>query len=390
MDDEDYSWVRRTRFSHSVVRSNSGREQFGAFVEQFNRGAALKQNKGSDTGFKLHGMNFEPRTKASATTNSAPIPRTRSLSAQPKTDLNHAFSNTIPVHHHEKPADHGHPSQAAPTNNSANGMRGGNNLFVDVCCEPEVQEPDKGDSPGPLEFSFHPEEQSTRLQRVCSSPSPFPSKKAPVLDAPRPPVRSSSLRVLAEGRTTPMLRARSPLPSRPVPEVFKEAKSASKRFSTPPPPRRKSSSPPRAPPVDAPLKAPAKVKHHRKEHWDNQRAKAAAEKVLDNWVVDRTQLLIGHKFAFGAHSRLFHGIYKEVPVAVKFIRQPDDEEDAELASQLEKQFNTEIVTLSRLQHRNVIKVTSRVSSAEIFSFRQFVLRSIYLSNKFETANEIYF
>ncbi|KAF7030471.1 hypothetical protein CFC21_042009 [Triticum aestivum] len=365
MDEEDYSWVRRTRFSHSVVRSNSGREQFGAFVEQFNRGAALRQNKGSDSGFKPHGMNFEPRTKASATTNPASIPRTRSLSAQPKTDINHAFSNAISVHHHEKPADHGHPPQSAPTNNSANGTRGRNNLFVDVCSEPEVQDPSKGDSPGPLEFSFHPDEQSMRLQRVCSSPSPFPAKKAPVLDAPRPPLRSSSLRVLPEGRTTRMLRARSPLPSRPVPEVFKEAKSASKRFSTPPP-RRKSSSPPRAPPVDAPLKAPAKVKHHRKEHWDNQRAKAAAEKVLQNWTVDRKQLLVGQKFAYGAHSRLFHGIYKEVPVAVKFIRQPDVEEDAELASQLEKQFNTEVVTLSRLQHRNVIKLVGGCTSPPVF------------------------
>jgi serine/threonine protein kinase len=54
---------------------------------------------------------------------------------------------------------------------------------------------------------------------------------------------------------------------------------------------------------------------------------------------------------------LFHGIYKEQPVAVKFIRQPDDEEDAELAAQLEKQFNTEVTTLSRLHHPNVIKVT---------------------------------
>nr|BAJ96847.1 predicted protein [Hordeum vulgare subsp. vulgare] len=365
MDDEDYSWVRRTRFSHSVVRSNSGREQFGAFVEQFNRGAALKQNKGSDSGFKLHGMNFEPRARASAAANATAtppsIPRTRSLSAQPKTELSSMQT------HHEKPTDDGHPSRPPLANNSSNGMRGGTNLFVDVCCEPEVQDPSEGDSPGPLEFSFHHDEQSTRLQRVCSSPSPFPTKKAPVIDAPppQPPRRSSSLRVISEARTTQMLRARSPLPSRPVPEVFKEAKSASKRFSTPPPPRRKSSSPPRAPPVDAPLKAPAKVKHHRKEHWDNERAAAAAEKVLEDWTVDRKQLLIGHKFASGAHSRLFHGIYKEAPVAVKLIRQPDAEQDGELASQLEKQFNTEIVTLYRLHHRNVIKLIGACRSKPV-------------------------
>jgi len=51
MDDEDYSWVRRTRFSQSIVRSSSGREQYGAFIEQFSRGAELRQN-GLGTGYK--------------------------------------------------------------------------------------------------------------------------------------------------------------------------------------------------------------------------------------------------------------------------------------------------------------------------------------------------
>jgi hypothetical protein len=239
----------------------------------------------------------------------------------------------------------------------------GANLFIDVSCGAEVLQVPKNDSPGPLDFSFHPDEQSMRLQRVCSSPSPFPAREIPAFDAP--PLlstRSSSLKVTGEERT-PMLRARSPLPSRPIPELFQEAKSESKRFSTPPP-RRKSLSPTRgAPPAAAaaaaPVKAPGKVKH-KKEHWDNAMARAAALKVLDRWTVDRSKLLIGPRFASGAHSVLFNGIYMEVPVAVKFIRQPDEQEDAELALQLEKQFNTEIATLSRLQHRNVIKVTSEL------------------------------
>ncbi|CAM0882741.1 unnamed protein product [Alopecurus aequalis] len=362
MDEEDYSWVRRSRFSHSVVRSNSGREQFGAFVEQFNRGAALKQRgQGSGgSGFKLHGVNMEPtttKTSAVATTNSANPPisfeRTRSLDAKPKTDSESFSPDSKPMQQH---GDHGHPSQAHKQqdgSSAGNGVFKGGSLFVDVCSQPEVQEP-KDDSFGPLEFSFHPDEQSMRLQRVCSSPSPFPAKESlPAFEAPLPPpTRSSSLRVISEGRT-PMLRARSPLPSRPVPQVFKEAKSASKRFSTPPP-RRKSLSPPRAPPAAAPVRVPGKVKHS-KESWDNARAKAAALKELDRWSVDRSKLLIGPKFASGAHSHLFHGIYMQVPVAVKFIRQPDDEEKADLASQLEKQFNTEIAMLSHLQHRNVIK-----------------------------------
>ncbi|KAI4968452.1 hypothetical protein ZWY2020_045782 [Hordeum vulgare] len=93
----------------------------------------------------------------------------------------------------------------------------------------------------------------------------------------------------------------------------------------------------------------------------DERAAAAAEKVLEDWTVDRKQLLIGHKFASETHSCLFHGIYKEVPVAVKLIRQLDAEQHEELASQLEKQFNTEIVTLYRLQHRNVVKVASELT-----------------------------
>uniref|UniRef100_A0ACD5W0P7 Uncharacterized protein n=3 Tax=Avena sativa TaxID=4498 RepID=A0ACD5W0P7_AVESA len=378
MDDEDFSWVRRSRFSHSVVRSNSGREQFGAFVEQFNRGAALRQ-RGSrgcpDSGFRPHGMNFEPtattRTNSASTSSAAnaPIARTGSLDANPKTDSS-SQDNSKSMQQRD---DHGghHPSQTGKHDGSSagNGVFRGANLFVDVCCQPEAPQAPKEDSPGPLEFSFHPDEQSMRLQRVCSSPSPFPTKEVPAFDAApsQPPTRSSSLTDLGEART-PMLRARSPLPSRPIPEVFTEAKSASKRFSTPPPPRRKSVSPTRgAPPpaASAPLKAPGKVKHS-KDLWDNAKAKAAALKVLDRWTVDRSKLLIGPKFAAGAHSRLFNGIYMEVPVAVKFIRQPDDEEDAELAAQLEKQFNTEIATLSRLQHRNVIKLVGACSSPPVF------------------------
>uniref|UniRef100_A0A804PHJ2 Uncharacterized protein n=1 Tax=Zea mays TaxID=4577 RepID=A0A804PHJ2_MAIZE len=67
------------KFSHSVVRSNSGREQFGAFVEQFNRGVALRQ-KGSASGFQLHGLNMEPGTRLSTSS----LPTTGSFCAQPK------------------------------------------------------------------------------------------------------------------------------------------------------------------------------------------------------------------------------------------------------------------------------------------------------------------
>ncbi|CAO2182912.1 unnamed protein product [Urochloa humidicola] len=358
MDDEDYSWVRRTRFSHSVVRSNSGREQFGAFVEQFNRGAALKQ-KGAASGFKLHGLNMEPGTRFSTSA----LPRTSSLGPQPKPK--HLPSDSKPAQvQHEKAASDRPPQQASAATQDdakvANGKKGCSNLSVAVPCQPVIQSADD-ESPGAREFSFHPDEQSLRLQRACSSPAPFPRQKTPGNDAL---TRSSSLSVLGDGPMV-MQRARSPLPSRQVPEVFQEAKSASKRFSTPPPARRSASSLDLNGSHPVPMRAPGKLKH-RKEGRTNGRVKVAALEVLEKWSVDRSQLLIGHRFASGAHSRLFHGIYKELPVAVKFIRQPDDEEDAELAVQLEKQFNTEVTTLSLLSHPNVIKLIGACSSPPVF------------------------
>ncbi|KAG2600675.1 probable LIM domain-containing serine/threonine-protein kinase DDB_G0286997 [Panicum virgatum] len=356
MDDEDYSWVRRTRFSHSVVRSNSGREQFGAFVEQFNRGTALKQ-KGPDSGFKLHGLNMEPGTRPATSSR----PRTSPLSSRSEPTKD-SSSGAEPTQHDKAASDR--PSrQASATQDddakAANGKNGSTNLSVAVPCGPAVQSA-ADERPGGPEFSFHPDEQSLKLQRTCSSPAPFPRKKTPGDDSL---TRSSSLSLLGEV-TIPKQRATSPLPSRHVPEVFQEAKSASKRFSTPPPRKSASSldlngNPP------LPVRAPGKLKH-RKEGRANGRAKVAALEVLEKWSVDRSQLLIGHRFSSGAHSRLFHGIYKEQPVAVKFIRQPDDEEDAELAAQLEKQFNTEVTTLSRLNHPNVIKLVGACSSPPVF------------------------
>ncbi|KAF0920128.1 hypothetical protein E2562_033432 [Oryza meyeriana var. granulata] len=353
MDEEDYSWVRRTRFSHSVVRSNSGREQFGAFVEQFNRGAARRQ-RGPGSGFMLHGLNLEPRTRLSATSSAnSSVPKTTgSSNAQPSSETKPTSSSSdAKPEQQEKRSDH-HPLQEVFTKQ-----------------DDKAEDAMKAATPGPLEFSFHPDEKTLRLQRACSSPVPFPSKnQMPVADAAP---RSSSLKVAGEGpKPKPKLkqRARSPPPTRDVPEVFREAKSSSKRFSTPPP-RRKPSSPPAPsrspPPAFASVKAHGKPKH-KKDCFDNGRAKVAALEVLEKWTVDRSQLLIGHRFASGAHSRLFHGIYKEQPVAVKFIRQPEDEEDAELAAQLEKQFNTEVTTLSRLHHPNVIKLIGACSSPPVF------------------------
>jgi hypothetical protein len=213
-----------------------------------------------------------------------------------------------------------------------------------------------------LEFSFHSEEQSLRLQRVCSSPGPFAAKDAKL--SSDSDARSVSLRVAGDG-SKPKKRAKSPIATRVISDVFREAKAASRRFSSPQRPRKSGSarlmddSPPFA---FSSTRVASELITKRASSWprnsDSRAAKVAALEILEKWTVDRSQLLIGHKFAAGAYSRLFHGIYKEQPVAVKFTRLPDDGEDAELTARLQKQFTVEVTILARLNHRNVIKVTT--------------------------------
>lgn len=103
-----------------------------------------------------------------------------------------------------------------------------------------------------------------------------------------------------------------------------------------------------------------KSKNRKDSAWtkllDNGGGKITAVETAEEWNVDMSQLFFGLKFAHGAHSRLYHGVYKEEAVAVKIIMVPEDDENGALASRLEKQFIREVTLLSRLHHQNVIKV----------------------------------
>ena len=44
------------------------------------------------------------------------------------------------------------------------------------------------------------------------------------------------------------------------------------------------------------------------------------EEQMEEWTADLSQLFIGNKFASGAHSRIYRGIYKQRAVAVKMVR----------------------------------------------------------------------
>nr|ACG29221.1 protein kinase [Zea mays] len=365
MDDEDYSWVRRTRFSQSIVRSSSGREQYGAFIEQFSRGAELRQN-GLGTGYRNPRQSLQPLAKGSGVSNSArlPIPKAKSAVAQSERKLKHASSEG------QLNRDGDRPLQESSAKQSRKGAVG---LSLDIP-QLHVVRPSKG-SPDALDFSFHSDEHSQRLQRVCSSPAPFSTKDA---TAPAGDSRASSASMKIIGQVSkpaPKRRAKSPIPKRVISDVFKEAKAATKRFSSPQRQRKPTS--PRSlddsPPFGfASLRTPSKLKiNSRTSSWprrnlDSGLAKVAALEILERWTVDRSELLIGHRFASGAYSRLFHGIYKEQPVAVKFIRQPDDGEDDELSAKLEKQFTSEVTILARLQHRNVIKLVGACNCPPVF------------------------
>ena len=73
----------------------------------------------------------------------------------------------------------------------------------------------------------------------------------------------------------------------------------------------------------------------------------------EEWTADLSQLFIGNKFASGAHSRIYRGIYKQRAVAVKMVRIPNQEETKTL---LEQQFKCEVALLSRLFHPNIVQV----------------------------------
>ncbi|KAK1302824.1 Serine/threonine-protein kinase HT1 [Acorus calamus] len=195
----------------------------------------------------------------------------------------------------------------------------------------------------------------------------------------------------------PKQRALSPLPSTVLSEEFKEARLEQKRFSSPSPTRRhqhergkigrlfsrESNNTPDRRPIDSlssftlsPLKhfsvtkASDKSKLRKDNSWtklfDHGGGRVRAVETTEEWMVDMSKLYLGLKFACGAHSRLYHGIYKDQAVAVKIIRQPDDDENGVLSVRLEKQFTREVTLLSHLHHQNVIKLAAACKKPPVF------------------------
>ncbi|CAI0407477.1 unnamed protein product [Linum tenue] len=207
---------------------------------------------------------------------------------------------------------------------------------------------------------------------------------------------ASNRRVYSQIQRNPVMnkqRSMSPVPQTSVPESFKEARSDKRRYSTPHPRRRKDhqeskgimgklwhhshshkqqqqqSHEPKA--VESksvlnksdndnasPIRHLNSVKGKQSawtKFFDHAGGRVNAVEAADEFSVDMSKLFLGLKFAHGAHSRLYHGLYNDEPVAVKIIREPDDDENGALAVRLKSQFDREVTLLSRLRHPNVIR-----------------------------------
>ncbi|XP_014517924.1 serine/threonine-protein kinase HT1 [Vigna radiata var. radiata] len=110
---------------------------------------------------------------------------------------------------------------------------------------------------------------------------------------------------------------------------------------------------------------------------------ASKEDEQEEWTADLSQLFIGNRFASGAHSRIYRGVYKQRAVAVKMVKMPfQDEEKKEL---LEEQFNSEVALLSRLFHFNIVQFIAACKKPPVYCIiteymSQGNLR-MYLNNK---------
>lgn len=94
----------------------------------------------------------------------------------------------------------------------------------------------------------------------------------------------------------------------------------------------------------------------------------------EEWTADLSQLFIGNKFASGAHSRIYRGIYKQRAVAVKMVRIPNQKE--ETRAFLEQQFKSEVALLSRLFHPNIVQVIPNLASIPIQAFSFYLFEFI--------------
>lgn len=185
-------------------------------------------------------------------------------------------------------------------------------------------------------------------------------------------------------------RSKSPLPKTVLSEAFQEARANSKRFSTPQRLRRRDhdklnmgrllsghAQDSDIEPANMStlqkfcfMKASEEMRKKMESSWtkylDHRGGRVSAVDTMEEWTVDLSKLFLGCRFASGAHSKLYRGIYKDQPVAVKMIRIPDDDENGAMEARLEKQFTREVTVLSHLHHQNVIRLVAACRKPPVF------------------------
>ncbi|KAG1330250.1 putative serine/threonine/tyrosine-protein kinase HT1 [Cocos nucifera] len=179
-------------------------------------------------------------------------------------------------------------------------------------------------------FSVHPDLDSKSKLKSLSSQSSSSSNQDPKLKTKgsSSPARfqldsvsRKSGPLSNQNEQKPKQRSLSPLPATILSDAFKEGRTSGKRFSTPPPSRRGSDNS-----VFGNLFSGAARDHHALKGLSSTKAlekrrnkkgggRVNAVETTDQWIVDLSQLYLGLRFASGAHSRLYHGIYKDQPVA---------------------------------------------------------------------------
>jgi serine/threonine protein kinase len=73
------------------------------------------------------------------------------------------------------------------------------------------------------------------------------------------------------------------------------------------------------------------------------------------WLIDPKLLFVGPKIGEGAHAKVYEGKYKNQNVAIKIINKGDTPEEI---AKKEGRFAREVAMLSKVQHKNLVKVVS--------------------------------
>ncbi|CAL9056229.1 unnamed protein product [Musa banksii] len=403
MEEERSSWVLRAKYSHTPHHRTSSDPDVVLLPdpkESNSDNACLLSGRssvrsGSDPSRNLKNSSAESSAKISANRSSSQpddgdrldLKKVESRSAR-CSDFSFypegVPSRSLVVATSKFPVSH----QKAGSLNSTMGAASSGRVKPDANSRSSSQ-PDDGDrldlkkaesrSARCSDFSFYPEGVPSRSIVVATSKFPVSHQKAGSLNSTMGAASSGRVKPDANSRhereSKSKQRSISPLPTTVLSEVFKEARSIGRRFSTPPPSRKKCDKARAHHELDWRTalelrKAFDKSRPRKGTSWarcfDHGGGKVTALETTEKWNADLSQLYFGLRFACGAHSRLYHGVFNDKPVAVKMISQPDDDENGVMAARLEKQFTREVTMLSHLDHRNVIKLAGAYKQPPVF------------------------